>query len=70
MEARFLTPLLYKNGGNDQPVGKGASRDVTSGNNASHPDPGVGYAAKAGFDAASGWGVPDGAKLVSALAAV
>ena len=69
-QQRFLTPLLYKNGGKGQPVGKGALRDITSGNNASHPDPGKGYAAKAGFDAASGWGVPDGAKLLSALAGV
>ncbi len=61
-QQRFLTPLLYQNGSKGQPVGKGASRDITSGNNASHPDPGVGYAAKVGFDAASGWGVPDGAE--------
>ncbi len=69
-QQRFLTPLLYQNGGNGQPVGKGASRDITSGNNASHPDPGVGYSAKPGFDAASGWGVPDGKKLLDALAGV
>jgi kumamolisin len=67
---RFITPLLYKNGGNGHAVGKGASRDITSGNNASHPEPGKGYTARTGFDAVSGWGVPDGVKLMNALANV
>jgi kumamolisin len=69
-QQRFIAPLLYQNGGNGQPVGKGASRDITSGNNISHPDPGVGYSARTGFDAVSGWGVPDGVKLMNALASV
>jgi len=67
---RFLTPLLYQNGSNGQPVGKNASRDITVGNNASKPDPGKGYKARAGFDAVTGWGVPDGVKLLNALAAI
>ena len=67
---RFLTPLLYQNAANGQPVGKGSSRDITSGNNASHPDPGKGYKAGSGFDAATGWGVPDGVKLLNALTAL
>jgi kumamolisin len=69
-QKRFVAPLLYQKAGNGQPVGKGASRDITSGNNISHPDPGVGYSAGTGFDAVSGWGVPDGVKLMNALAGV
>jgi kumamolisin len=69
-QQRFLTPLLYGNAANGKPVGKAVTRDITSGNNASHPDPGKGYHAAAGFDAVSGWGVPDGGKLLSALAAI
>ena len=69
-QQRFLTPLLYQKGSQGQIVGKAASRDVTAGNNASHPEPGKGYKAGVGFDAVSGWGVPDGGKLLSALAAI
>jgi kumamolisin len=69
-QQRFVTPLLYQNGSNGQPVGKSASRDITSGNNASNPDPGKGYKAGKGFDAVTGWGVPDGVKLMNALAAI
>jgi len=69
-QQRFLTPLLYQNGVNGQPIGKACSRDVTSGNNTSRPSPGKGYAAGKGFDAATGWGVPDGVKLLNALAAI
>jgi kumamolisin len=67
---RFLAPLLYGNASNGQPVGKIASRDITVGNNASSPSPGVGYKATTGFDAVTGWGVPDGVKLQAALAAI
>jgi kumamolisin len=66
-QQRFLTPVLYQNGASGQPIGKVASRDITSGNNASKPQPGKGYNAGAGFDAATGWGVPDGVKLLNAL---
>lgn len=69
-QQRFLTPLLYQNGGNGQAVGKNSSRDITTGNNASHPEPGKGYQARPGFDAVTGWGVPDGVKLLSSLAAI
>jgi kumamolisin len=64
---RFLTPLLYQNLANGQTVGKGSSRDIRSGNNASHPQPGRGYKAGAGFDAVTGWGVPDGVTLLESL---
>ncbi|HVP55093.1 MAG TPA: S53 family peptidase [Candidatus Eisenbacteria bacterium] len=69
-QQRFLASLLYQNNSGGQPVGKSASRDITSGNNASHPQPGVGYKAGNGFDAVTGWGVPDGVKLQTALAAI
>ena len=62
--------MLYQKAGNGQPVGKNSTRDITLGNNASHPTPGKGYKAKAGFDAVSGWGVPDGVKLLGALLAI
>jgi kumamolisin len=67
---RFITPLLYQNGLNGQPIGKGASQDITTGNNTSNPKPGKGYKAGKGFDAVTGWGVPDGVKLLAALAAI
>lgn len=66
-QAQFLTPLLYQNGPDGNPRGQSASRDITVGNNASHPQPGVGYQASPGYDAVSGWGVPDGQKLLASL---
>jgi kumamolisin len=68
-QQRFLTPLLYQPGSTGQPIGKSCSRDITSGDNTSTP-PGKGYKAGVGFDAVTGWGVPDGVKLQDALAAV
>lgn len=52
----FLNPLLY-----GPVVGTGAFHDITSGNNGA-------YSAGPGWDACTGWGSPDGSKLVSALA--
>ena len=51
----FLNPMLY-----GSLVGKGATHDITVGNNGS-------YSAKAGWDPCTGWGSPDGAKLLQAL---
>jgi kumamolisin len=51
----FLNPLLY-----GSLAGKGLTHDITSGNNGS-------YSAKAGWDPCTGWGSPDGAKLLKAL---
>jgi kumamolisin len=51
----FLNPLLY-----GTVVGKGAFRDITSGTNGA-------YAAKAGWDACTGWGVPIGSRLMAVL---
>jgi kumamolisin len=67
---RSLTQLLYKALPSGQTVGAAGSRDITAGNNVAKPFPGVGYQARTGFDAVSGWGVPDGKKLLAALAAV
>jgi kumamolisin len=64
--AAFLTPLLYQNGGGGQPRGARGCTDITKGNNAS-PKPGVGYDAQTGFDAVSGWGVPNGRALLASL---
>jgi kumamolisin len=51
----FLNPNLYG------PISKaGGFRDVTSGNNGA-------YSARPGWDACSGWGVADGARLLEAL---
>jgi kumamolisin len=69
-QQRFLTPLLYQNGPNGKPIGKTCSRDIAKGNNTSSPQPGRGYKAGAGFDAVTGWGVPDGMKFLNALAAI
>ena len=68
---RFLTPLLYKTaGGTGRSVGAESSRDIVSGHNVSNPEPGKGYKAHRGFDAVTGWGVPDGKKLVAALGGI
>jgi kumamolisin len=62
---RFLPKLIY------QPAVSGSGfRDIVSGQNASHPKPGVGYSASAGFDAVTGWGVPNGVALLAALRTV
>ena len=63
----FLTPLLYTPDANGNPRGASGCNDITSGNNVSDPDPGFGYAAEEGFDACSGWGTPDGQKLLNLL---
>ena len=51
----LLNPMLY-----GSLHGKGATHDITTGNNGS-------YSAKAGWDPCTGWGSPDGAKLLKAL---
>ena len=64
-QQRFCPPLFYK-----APVDKDGFTDITSGNNASVPDPGVGYNAGQGFDAVTGWGAPNGKRLLEALGKV
>jgi kumamolisin len=67
---RFLTPLLYQKTKPGRTVGTDGCRDITDGHNISSPVPGIGYAAARGFDAVTGWGVPDGKALLAALAAL
>jgi kumamolisin len=52
----FLNPLIY-----GTLVGNGCFQDITSGSNGA-------YAAQSGWDACTGWGSPNGTKLLSALA--
>jgi kumamolisin len=52
----FLNPLIY-----GTLVGKGCFQDITSGTNGA-------YAAKSDWDACTGWGSPNGTKLLNALA--
>ncbi len=65
----YLSPLLYappSGSGSGSTVGTLGCTDVTSGNN--NTDKVGGYAAAAGYDAVSGWGVPNGKNLLAALA--
>ncbi len=64
---RFLAPLLYRNGPSGAPVGATGCTDIVSGDNASHPKPGKGYPGQHGYDAVTGWGVPNGTMLLAAL---
>jgi kumamolisin len=61
-QQRFIPPLLYQDD-----VGTQGFTDIVSGDNASQPKPGKGYSAGPGFDAVSGWGVPNGTRLLSVL---
>jgi kumamolisin len=63
---RFLTPLLYQKGAGGKAPGQ-TCLDIKQGQNASHPNPGKGYSAGAGFDAVTGWGTPNGTALQGAL---
>ncbi|MFF3913418.1 S8 family serine peptidase [Streptomyces sp. NPDC001852] len=66
-QQRFLTPLLYQGGANGTPLGRAACRDIAAGHdNASNP-PAVGYPVQEGYDAVTGWGVPDGVALLKGL---
>jgi kumamolisin len=62
----FLAPLLYQSGGDGRARGATAFADITKGSNTS-PQPGFGYEAQVGFDAVSGWGVPNGKALLASL---
>ena len=63
----YLTPLLYqgRRGGKAETVGAFGCTDVRSGNNAT--DMIGGYVAGIGYDAVSGWGTPNGLRLLSVL---
>ncbi len=66
----FLTPVLYqgKGGSTGTPAGALGCTDVTSGDNTT--DAIGGYQAGKGYDAVSGWGTPNGKKLLAALPSV
>lgn len=64
----YLTPLLYQNGADGNPIGQDACRDITTGDNISASV--GGYTAGPGFDACTGWGVPVGNNLLTALQSV
>jgi kumamolisin len=66
--AGYLTPVLYQNGSDGQPVGASACKDITKGNNSSAAI--GGYSAGTGYDAVTGWGSPIGTKLLDALRAI
>jgi kumamolisin len=66
-QQRSLAPLLYQTLPAGGPLGGTACTAITSGNNASQPDPGIGYQATGEFSAVTGWGIPDGGKLLAAL---
>ena len=63
----YLTPLLYQraHGSRGQTIGQAGCNDVVSGNNTTAKA--GGYRAALGYDAASGWGTPNGRKLEAAL---
>jgi kumamolisin len=63
----FLTPRLYASNSKTQgkTLGSFACRDITKGTNASGSA--EGYSAGPGFDATTGWGSPNGGKLLQAL---
>lgn len=69
-QQRFLGALLYQTLPSGGPVGAAACKPISSGDNASQPDPGIGYVANGEFSAVTGWGIPDGAKLLAALTAL
>ncbi len=69
IKPRFLTPLLYERLADGRTVAEASFRDITVGDNMIYPHPG-GYYAGPGFDAATGWGVPNGKKLLSCLAQI
>lgn len=64
---QFRAPMLYQTAHSGRTIGKAGCTDITSGNNASHPQPGKGYDARSGYDAVTGWGVPNGEALLAAL---
>ena len=62
----FLNPLIYT-------IGTGSSytadfHDITSGNNKPSAGSGSGFNAVSGYDLVTGWGSPNGAGLINALA--
>jgi len=77
----FLTPLLYQTAATGRPLGASVCTDIQVGNNDDlvYADPTAtppinfkavaGYQAGQGYDAVTGWGVPNGVALQGALTA-
>jgi kumamolisin len=63
----YVAPLLYQAQSNGKTLGSNGCTDVIHGNNVT--DAIGGYSAAPGYDAVSGWGTPDGQKLLAALPA-
>jgi kumamolisin len=63
----YVTPLLYQSSTGGSGAGAAGCTDVVSGNNDTATA--GGYSAGPGYDAASGWGTPNGVSLAQALAA-
>jgi kumamolisin len=61
----YITAELYQSSTGGSPAGPTGCTDVTSGNNDTATD--GGYSAGAGYDAASGWGTPNGVNLAQAI---
>jgi kumamolisin len=64
---RFRAPMLYHKTASGSTIGEAGCTDITAGHNTSHPQPGKGYVAGKGYDAVTGWGVPNGKALLAAL---
>jgi kumamolisin len=64
----YLTPLLYQATQSAKTLGQAGCRDITQGNNSTAAV--GGYPAGAGYDAVTGWGVPVGNDLLTALQAI
>ncbi len=65
----YLTPVLYqKDSSGKTTVGAACCTDVKSGNNTTAQA--GGYSAGTGYDAASGWGTPNGGKLFNELKSI
>jgi kumamolisin len=61
----YLTPLLYQPVGSGPSLGSTGCRDITSGDNSTASI--GGYTAGPGYDAVTGWGVPQGTALLDGL---
>jgi kumamolisin len=63
----FLPPALYRSNANTnrKPLGEVACKDIKKGSNAAGNA--AGYTAKAGYDAVTGWGSPDGTEMLNKL---
>jgi len=64
----YLTPMLYQGNKNGAGLGAASCKDITSGNNDTSSV--GGYSAGTGYDAVTGWGSPDGGKLLTGLKGV